>query len=123
MNNLKWIKLEKFEVRSTANKFRKNLMHSEETELIAIIYKHKANIRRTIYLTLDGSLISKEPPKELFSMLPGLGEYMEIIIQKARHCMISNKQNVAITSYTRGSQSFAFGHFIVDILPILFYRS
>ena len=123
IDNLNWLNLEEFDVPVAQSESNQKLIYSKKVEFIAIIYKHIGNIRRTIYLTLDGNLISKESPDALLSMLPGLDKYIETIYQKSINCMFSTEKLLGITQYTRGSQSFAFGHFIMDILPILFYRS
>ena len=90
---------------------------------LAIVYKHTGNIRRTIFFDKDLTLLSSEHPEELGRMLPGIYQCIEKIFKlfhEAETQYICDK-SIFLTSASRGSQSFAYGHFIIDILPYLFY--
>lgn len=58
-------------------------------------------------------------------MFPGLRAFLHFcILEKRRNDfagMEKEMPNVLLTSESRGPQSFAFGHYMVDILPILNY--
>jgi hypothetical protein len=92
---------------------------------LAIVYKHPGNVRRTVFFDQDSILLSREPLSDLTRMLPGLvqslGSILNLFSTAEPHNLYAD--SIFLTSPSRGSQSFAYGHFIIDILPYLFYAS
>lgn len=101
----------------------KSLIISQPAVYLAIVYKHEGSIRRTIFFDEDLTLLSSESMVELKTMLPGLHESIYKIFSMFKHADTQYlcDNSIFLTSASRGSQSFAFGHFIIDILPYLFY--
>lgn len=95
------------------------LSYSKPIEISLIEYNWALGGSRSIYI-YEGNIVSEENLETLDNNFRGFSKYIKdkgiLYNSKGKY----NYSDVYIIDSSRGPQSFAYGHFIIDVLPIIY---